>query len=84
MFPDLSVAVHVTVVVPIGNVEPEGGAHITGTEPSTRSLEVGFVYFTTAPVFSFAWTVISVVVPVIFGGVVSTMVIVCVAVVLFP
>ena len=29
MFPASSVAVHVTVVIPIGNVLPEAGAHVT-------------------------------------------------------
>ena len=28
MFPTVSDAVHVTVVVPIGNVEPEAGSHV--------------------------------------------------------
>src|SRR4051794_9426586 len=36
-----SVAVHVTVVAPSANVEPEGGRHETGTGPSTRSYAVG-------------------------------------------
>jgi hypothetical protein len=33
-----SVAVHVTVFVPIANVVPEAGAHVGVTEPSTRSV----------------------------------------------
>jgi nitrogen fixation protein len=37
LFPAASEAVHVTVVVPIGNVAPEGGAHVTATAPSTLS-----------------------------------------------
>jgi hypothetical protein len=37
LLPDLSVAEQDTFVVPIGNVEPDTGAHVTGTEPSTRS-----------------------------------------------
>jgi hypothetical protein len=39
-FPDASVAVQVTVVVPTGNVEPEGGTHCEVT-PGQLSLEVG-------------------------------------------
>jgi hypothetical protein len=38
VLPWVSVAVHVTVVVPIGNVEPLGGAQVTGTAPSTLSV----------------------------------------------
>src|SRR5215216_1246180 len=37
VLPALSVAVHVTVVVPIGNRLPEAGVHSTGTIPSTSS-----------------------------------------------
>src|SRR5262245_655490 len=32
-----SVAVHCTVVVPIGKVDPDAGAHTVGVTPSTRS-----------------------------------------------
>jgi hypothetical protein len=35
--PALSVAEQETVVVPTGNVDPEAGEQLTGTEPSTRS-----------------------------------------------
>ena len=42
--PQLSVAVHVTVVVPTGNVEPEARLHVT-----VVPLPVGVVKFTTAP-----------------------------------
>jgi hypothetical protein len=38
VLPALSVAVQVTVVVPSGNAEPDGGVHDALTEPSTRSL----------------------------------------------
>jgi len=38
VFPRVSDDVHVTVVVPIGNVDPEGGLHVTGWAPSTRSV----------------------------------------------
>jgi hypothetical protein len=37
MFPAASVAVHVTVVVPIGKVDPEAGVQTTGTDPSIAS-----------------------------------------------
>jgi hypothetical protein len=37
VLPALSVALHVTVVEPSGNVEPEAGAHVGVTLPSTRS-----------------------------------------------
>ena len=39
-FPEESVAVHVTVVVPSGNVEPEAGVHTAVNEPSTLSVAV--------------------------------------------
>ena len=84
MFPCESVEVHVTMVVPIGKVEPEGGVHITGTDPSTRSVAVGVVYVTTMPILCLTWTIISAGVPVIVGGVVSVTVTDCVAVALFP
>jgi len=58
-------------VVPIGKVDPEGGVHVTGTDPSTLSVAVGVEYVTTTPVLCLAWTVISAGVPVIVGGVVS-------------
>lgn len=38
LFPALSVAVQVTVVVPSGKVEPEAGVQLTGTVPSTASV----------------------------------------------
>src|SRR5215212_5206265 len=38
--PRASEAVHDTVVVPIGKVEPDGGVHCTATAPSTRSAAV--------------------------------------------
>jgi hypothetical protein len=37
VFPAASVAVHVTVVVPIGKVDPEAGVQTTGTGPSIAS-----------------------------------------------
>jgi hypothetical protein len=48
VLPDESVAEQLTVVVPIGNVEPEAGVHVTSTEPSTLSVAVA-LYVTTAP-----------------------------------
>ena len=36
-FPCESVAEQLTVVVPSGNEDPDGGVHVTATEPSTRS-----------------------------------------------
>jgi hypothetical protein len=52
-----SVAEQFTVVVPTGNVEPEAGKHVTGTEPSTRSVAVT-MKFTAAPDTLMASTVI--------------------------
>ena len=46
MLPDTSLAVQVTVVSPIGNVEPEAGEHLTvGEQP----LAGGLLKATTAP-----------------------------------
>jgi hypothetical protein len=47
-----------TFVVPNGNVEPDAGVHVTGTEPSTRS-EAEAENVTTAPLELVACTVIS-------------------------
>jgi hypothetical protein len=68
--PALSVAEQVTIVVPAGNVEPEAGVQVTGTEPSTRS-EAEAENVTTAPLELVACTVISDG-SVNFGGVLST------------
>jgi hypothetical protein len=38
VLPCVSVAVHVTVVVPSGKVEPLGGVQVTGTTPSMLSV----------------------------------------------
>jgi hypothetical protein len=46
VFPAASVAVHVTVVVPTGNIEPDGGTHATVT-PGQLSLTAGVAKFTT-------------------------------------
>ena len=48
VFPRVSAAEQLTVVVAIGNVEPEAGVHVTGREPSTRSVAVA-VNETTLP-----------------------------------
>ena len=37
VFPAASLAVHVTVVVPIGKVDPDVGVQTTATEPSIAS-----------------------------------------------
>src|SRR5262249_2260943 len=47
--PLVSDAEQVTVVIPTGNVEPDGGAHVTVRVPSTASIAVGPAYVTTAP-----------------------------------
>ena len=60
---------HETVVVPIGNVEPDGGVQTVVTGP-TASVAV-VVKLTTAPVFDVAGTVI-LAGTVSVGGVVST------------
>jgi len=41
MLPAASVAVHVTVVVPAGNVEPDGGLHTVVITPGQLSVTVG-------------------------------------------
>jgi hypothetical protein len=38
VLPRLSVALHVTVVVPIANVDPEAGVHVTAIAPSSGSV----------------------------------------------
>ena len=40
---DTSLAVHVTVVEPTGNVEPDAGAQLTVTTPGQLSAPVGVV-----------------------------------------
>ena len=70
LFPCASVAVQVTAVVPIANVVPDAGEHVTGTVPSTVSVAVGLVYATPAPEGPL-WTVMLAGVPVMVGGVVS-------------
>ena len=50
MFPDESVAVHVTVVVPAGNTEPDGGLHTTVGGGGQLSVAVGGTYVTVAVV----------------------------------
>ena len=72
VLPAVSVAVHVTVVAAIGNVEPDAGTHVTGTAPDTRSIAVGLVYVTAAPELLVAAVVMFDGTPLIAGGVVST------------
>jgi hypothetical protein len=48
VLPCASVAEQFTVVGPSGNVDPDGGLHITGTGPSTLSF-ADAEYVTTAP-----------------------------------
>jgi hypothetical protein len=57
-WPPGSLAEQLTVVDPIGNVEPETGAQLTATTPATASVAVGFVYVTTVlpPGATFAFT----------------------------
>jgi hypothetical protein len=79
-----SVAEHVTVVVPSGNVDPEVWSQVTPTGPSTRSFAVGFVKVATAPDALVASTVMFAGTPESIGGVVSTTVTWNEAVAVFP
>ena len=45
---ETSFAVHVTVVVPTGKVDPDAGTQLTVTTPGQLSVPVGVVYVTTA------------------------------------
>jgi uncharacterized protein YhbP (UPF0306 family) len=56
LLPRVSVAVHVTVVAPTGNVAPLAGVQLTGTLPSIPSFAVA-VYVKIAPVAPVASTV---------------------------
>jgi hypothetical protein len=49
VLPWLSVAVHVTFVVPIGNCVSDGGVHDAAREPSTASTALAAVYVTSMP-----------------------------------
>ena len=48
LFAETSDAVHVTVVVPTGKVEPDAGTQLTVTTPGQLSVPVGVVYVTVA------------------------------------
>jgi hypothetical protein len=48
LLPLASVTLHITVVMPFGNAEPDAGLHVTAPTPSQLSLPVGVVYVTTA------------------------------------
>jgi len=72
LFPRVSEAAQVTVVLPMANVLPEAGAHDTERSPSTMSLAVGGLHDATAPLAPVASTVMSAGAPLIDGAVVST------------
>ena len=84
VLPAASVAEQVTLVVPIGNLEPEAGLQVTATLPLTASDAVGGVYVTVAPsgpvavVVTLAGTLLRA------GGVVSRTLMVNVAEARFP
>jgi hypothetical protein len=70
--PLASVAVQVTVVLPVEKFDPEGGLQLTVTAPGQLSLAVGVVYVTTAeqsPAAAFALRLAG---QTIVGGCVST------------
>ena len=46
VLPCASLALQFTVVVPIGNVEPDAGVQLTGVGPSTASVALGRVKLT--------------------------------------
>jgi len=58
LLPALSVAEQETVVVPKGNIEPDNGAQVTGTDPST-TLDAEAANVTIAPAGPVAFTVMS-------------------------
>src|SRR2546428_318521 len=82
VLPCASLAVQVTVAVPRAKVEPETGAQVTATVPST--LSVAFALNVTmapdGPVASFVMLAGALIV----GGVLSCTLTVCVAVAMFP
>jgi hypothetical protein len=71
-FPRESAAVNRTVVAPTGKREPEGGAAVTVTEPSTRSVALGSGKLTVAPPAEVACKVRLAGMSLKTGGVVST------------
>ena len=71
VLPDASVAVHVTVVVPTGKQEPDGGSHTTVT-PGRLSLAVAEKLTTTHRSLIVADFAVTLAGQVIVGGVVST------------
>src|SRR2546426_434134 len=70
-FPEESVAVHMTVVVPRGNVEPDAGPHAGVRVAATASVAVGGEV-TTAPLGPVASTTMGCGIAIV-GGVVSKM-----------
>jgi len=69
--PALSVAVHVTVVVPSAKVLPDAELQETASVPSTLSVAVGAVKVTVAPEADVASAVMLDGVPLMTGGMVS-------------
>ena len=84
VLPELSDAVQLTVVVPSGNVLPDGGEQLTVGLESTLSLAVGFDQLATAPLGPVAAIVISPGMPLSDGGVVSCTVTLKLAELLLP
>ena len=78
-----SAAVHVTVVVEIGNVVPEAGLQLAVPGPLTASLVAGAANVTTAPVLPAAATTMLAICA-ITGGVESLTAIVTLALVVLP
>jgi len=72
VFPCVSVAEQVTVVVVIPKVDPDAGEHVTPAGPDTASLAVGLVNVTTAPEPDVASVVTLPGTPLITGPIVST------------
>ena len=74
VFPCASVAIQVTVVVPIVNNVPDAGKHDASPIPSTKSFVLGGVYITAIGIAELAetsaWSLIT-------GAVVSTIVTFC-------
>ena len=85
VFPLKSLDEQITVVMPMGKMLPLAGVQVTGREPSTKSLAVGSVKITTAPVGEVASTPTMLAgVPLMAGGVVSTIVTVKLSLAVFP
>jgi len=84
VLPEVSLAVHVTVVIPIGNIDPDAGTHDAVT-PAQLSENVGAGYITnTPPAPGFPAEVVTLAGHTIAGGWRSTTVTVNVHCDLFP